>query len=163
MVKKQALVLNFPFSRALALHSSLFSKENEFMTPANLFENALQRRSYTEAIRILSSVRQLQTEKNMMSCAVTPQLAFDLLRHVTASRKLIALINLAAQEVRYARLIVEDMPEFRTDSLLVKAIDGDLSWASKYRDLFGISDSKLKKLISANLNSKKRDLKEGLL
>ncbi len=158
------MVLNFPLSRALGLHIGLFSTENSTMTPDILFKKALERNSYTDAVRLMSSVQFLQTRQNLLSCAKSPELAFDILRLVPASRQLKSIVEIAAKDIRFARLIVEDLPEFRTDEMLSKAIDGDPAWAQKYKSAFGLSSAKVKSLLSeAKLHDNTELIEKGLL
>ena len=111
------------------------STENNYMTPDILFKQAIEKIAYTDAIRLMSSVIALQTKQNLISCAKSPEFAFDILRLVPNSRKIKTIIEIAAEDVRFARLIVEDMPEFRNDFLLSKAIAGDPAWAQKYKNI----------------------------
>ncbi len=158
------MVLNFPLSRALGLHKGLFSMENSTMTPDILFKKALEKKSYTDAIRLMSSVQSLQTKQNLISCAKSPELAFDILRLVPTSRQLKSIVETAAEDTRFARLIVEDIPEFRNDEMLAKAIDGDPAWAQKYKSAFGLSSTKVKSLLSkAQPQNKIEQLNEGIL
>lgn len=126
------------------------------MSPELLFKRAIQNKSFSDAIRILASVSALQTNENFSLFIKSPQCAFDLLKFVPAARKYAPVVNKASEEVRYARIIVEDMPDFRTDEILTKAINGDLAWAQKYKSLFKLTDSKIKSLIAVKDNRNKK-------
>ncbi|MEK6627683.1 MAG: hypothetical protein AABY53_03580 [Bdellovibrionota bacterium] len=134
----------------------LLLTENRSMTPEMLLKNAIDKKSYSEAIRLISSITGLQTKPNILACARNSELAFDLLRFVPKSRAILNVINIAAEETRYARLIVEDIPEARTARILKKAIDSDLTWAEKFKKMLGLSDTQFKVLLSSDSMDKKK-------
>ena len=117
------------------------------MTPQKMLDAALAAKDYTQAIRLLSSVKSIQTSANMVSCCKSSDLAFDLLRYVSSAKKIQSIVNLAAENVRYARIIAEDWPEVVNDSILARAIDGDLGWAEKFKTKYSLTPTKLKGLL----------------
>lgn len=78
------------------------------MEPQNMFEQALQSNDVDGAIRILSSVRAICSEENILRCADTADHAFNLLRFVKESHKVEQVIRKAEENERYAQLIKLD-------------------------------------------------------
>lgn len=152
----QALVLNFPIQRALGLPNIFLAEENVYMQPRDLFSSAIQNKDYAQAIRLVSSAKELQTRPNFLACCKDSASAFDLLRLVPASRKVVAIVELAASETRVARLVAEDLPELASELVLRSAINGEQAWADRYKQKFNLSANAIKRLMSDNSVRKSR-------
>lgn len=144
----QALVLNFPIRRALGLPSVPVLSENISMTPMELFLSAIKNQDYAQAIRLISSVKDLQNRTNFIACCVDSAWAFDLLRLVPAARAIPAIIEIAASDTRVARLIAEDLPELTNEFVLRSAINGEESWADRYKLKYNLTATQIKKILS---------------
>lgn len=145
---EQSLVLNFPIRRALGLPNISLLAENVPMQPTEMFIIAINNKDYAQALRLVSSVKELQTRANLIACCADSTWAFDLLRLVPASRKIHSIIEIAASETRVARLIAEDLPDLVNEIVLDSAINGEEAWADRYKEKFKLSASQIKKLMS---------------
>ncbi|WP_157678730.1 hypothetical protein [Bdellovibrio bacteriovorus] len=133
------------------------------MTPQMMLDDALSNSDYNRAIRFLASVPALQTADNMLECAKNPQLAFDVLKFVSGAKNIQKIIDIAAENPRFARIIVEDIPHARTLNTLKRAIDGDLAWANKYKELFGLDELMFNKLVKKSGGNKKESTANSIL
>lgn len=117
------------------------------MKPIDMLHSALKSGDVTQAIRLISSVKELQTKANFLICCKDSSSAFDLLKFVPASREIKGVIEVAAIDTRVARLIAEDLPELVNDSVLRSAIDGEQAWADRYKIKYKLSASHIKELM----------------
>jgi hypothetical protein len=140
------VLINFPLRRALGLHNLAVLNHNELMLPQEMFAKALKSKNISHAIRLLASVKALQTKVNIVACCRDADSAFDLLRFVPAARDVKMVLDSASADTRVARLIAEDLADLVTDAILASAINGEDAWADRYRRKFGLSAAKIKKL-----------------
>ena len=121
----------------------------------DIFKTAIDSKDYEQAIRILASVKALQTQTNILACCASAKLAFEVLKFVPIARKEPKVLALAATDLRVARLIIEDLPNFITDRLLEVAINGEEAWADRYQKRFQFSAAKRKKLLEGKIDKKR--------
>lgn len=152
--RRQTLVLSFPIRRALGLPAISSLIDNGYMQPISMFQTAIESRDYSKAIRLLSSVKSLQTQSNIMACAVDSDRAFELLKFVPNARLIKEVLNIASFSTRIARLIAEDLPESTDEAILIAAINGDRAWADRYQAKFSLTDKYITKLMDKTSSSR---------
>lgn len=100
-----------------------------------------------ELLHILSSVPALRTRQNLLKLAPIPDLAFKALRLIPQAIDCDELVKSAAAVPRNARLIVEDLPKYRTEEIFKLAVNDEKEWALKYKIDFDLDFNWLNTLL----------------
>lgn len=101
----------------------------------------------SDALLLASSFPKARTKQIFALVAEDSKASFQAIKYIDEAKRFADVVLSAAQTPEFARIIVEDLPEYRIDEIFRFAVNNEPYWANFYVQKYGLKQNWVRALV----------------